>query len=117
MPPLRHCRFADLKTTTVTEASMDAREPTSNNAELWSSYLREQWRAVLNPFGLNPTGEAIADTLAEVAAANVAGVLAMLEGPAVSRLYAANAPEVNRFCDERTMPEQDVVIPELVLAY
>lgn len=97
-------------------ASMDARDATANNADLWTVYLRQQWRQFVDPFGLADT--AVAETagrvLAEVAAANVSSVLTAIVGPAVARMFEANAVEVTRTLAEEAVPE--VEIPEVFAA-
>src|SRR5207253_543099 len=84
------------------DASMDARDATANNADLWTHYLRQQWGQVFDPFGLADAGwvDAASRIVAEVAAANVAGALTMLVAPQVGRMFQANAPEVTRWLDE-----------------
>jgi hypothetical protein len=75
---------------------MDARDATANNADLWAHYLRQQWSQLFDPLGLTDgaTAEAAARTLADVAAANVASLLAILVAPQIGRMYRANAPGV-----------------------
>ena len=77
---------------------MDARDVTTNNADLWTQYLRQQWSQFLDPFGL--ADAAIAETagrvFAEVAAANVSSFLTSLMGPAVGRLFDEHAAELTR---------------------
>lgn len=96
---------------------MDARDATANNADLWTHYLREQWRQFVDPFGL--ADAAVADTtgriLAEVAAANVSTVLTTLVGPVVARLYQSNAAEVTRML-EAASADEEVEIPPVYAA-
>lgn len=95
---------------------MDARDATANNADLWTYYLREQWRLFLDPFGL--ADARAADTagrvMADVAAANVASVLTTLVGPWVARMYQSNVFEVAR--DRAAEEAEPVVIPEAYAA-
>lgn len=92
---------------------MDARDATANNAELWTQYLREQWRQFVDPFGLADAGvaDATGRVLAEVAAANVSGVLTTLVAPAVARLFQSNAPEVTRMLDAASTGEEVEIPP------
>jgi hypothetical protein len=97
---------------------MDARDATANNADLWTHYLRQQWSQIFDPFGL--TGLAVADAaaglLAEVAAANVAGMLAMLVAPGIGRMYRTNAVEVTRALRDVAESREHVEIPALYAA-
>jgi hypothetical protein len=77
---------------------MDARDVTTNNADLWTQYLRQQWNQFLDPFGLADPAvtETASRVFAEVAAANVSSFLTSLMAPAVGRMFddqaAAFAP-------------------------
>ena len=76
---------------------MDARDATANNADLWTQYLRHQWRLFLDPFGIaDPqiTGDT-ADTLADMAASTVASALTALIGPPIGRMCHEEAIEVD----------------------
>jgi hypothetical protein len=99
-------------------ASMDARDATANNADLWAHYLREQWRQFLDPFGLADAAaaDAAGRTFADVAAANVASVLTTLMAPVVGRMYQSNAAEVSRTLAAAVATADDVVIPEAYAA-
>ena len=96
---------------------MDARDATANNADLWTHYLRQQWRQFVDPFGLADVAvaEAAARVLAEVAAANVAGVLTAVVGPAVARMYQSNAVEVTRTLVEKEEADE-IQIPAVYAA-
>lgn len=89
---------------------MDAREPTANNADLWTRYLHDRWRMAFDPFGLSAL-EPIGRAIAEVTAANVAATLAILVGPPVQRMYARNAPDVTQFVHAAAAPEEPIEIP------
>lgn len=98
---------------------MDASDTTANNADLWSHYLHQQWAAFLDPFGLGrlPGSDAATRTLADVAAANVASVLAVLLAPPVARLYRSNAQEVTQAMRDMQIAADDPIeIPEPYLA-
>ena len=92
---------------------MDARDVTTNNADLWTQYLRQQWSQFLDPFGL--ADAAVAETagrvFAEVAAANVSSFLTSLMGPAVDRMFETNAIEVTRVLAEAEDSTEHVEIP------
>lgn len=81
---------------------MDARDATANNAELWTQYLRHQWRLFLDPFGLanRQVTDTAADTLAEAAAASVASALTMWIAPPIGQMCHDAAIEVDRALDE-----------------
>ncbi len=98
---------------------MDARDPTANNADLWTHYLREQWSLWLDPLGLGapPATMAVAGVLAEVAAANVAGILTMLVAPNVVRMYQTNAPEVTSALRDADASRDQVEIPPAYAAH
>jgi hypothetical protein len=98
-------------------ASMDARDATANNADLWAHYLREQWRQFLDPFGLADAAAADATgrVLADVAAANVSSVLTTLMGPGVGRMFQSNVAEVSRTLAAAAAPD-DIEIPEAYAA-
>jgi len=76
---------------------MDARDATANNADLWTQYLRHQWRLFLDPFGIadpqitNDTASALADA----AASTVASALTALIGPQIGRMCHEEAIEVD----------------------
>jgi hypothetical protein len=99
---------------------MDARDTTANNADLWSCFLREQYRQWIDPFGLNPRADEAARALAEVSAATVASVLGTLIGPSIHRMYGSNAPDVSRFVEsvryELGEPVEEIQIPEAYAA-
>ena len=91
---------------------MDARETTTNNADLWTRFLADQWRAWLDPLGLFVSREGDpARAIAEATAANVASLLTVLVGQPIERLYVANAPEVTRFVQETAIAPESVEIP------
>ena len=92
---------------------MDARDATANNADLWTHYLRQQWGQLFDPFGLTSAAwaDAAARVLAEVAAANVAGMLTMFQGPPIGRMFQANAPDVTRALQEAAAAEEQIEIP------
>jgi hypothetical protein len=98
---------------------MDARDATANNADLWTHYLREQWSLWLDPFGLGapPVTKAAAGLLAEVTAANVAGMLTMFVAPNILRMYETNAPEVSRALPEAVASRERVDIPAAYAAH
>lgn len=72
---------------------MDARDTTAANADLWACYLRAQWRAWLDPFGLSAP-EDLMVVVADGAAANIAAAVSAMIGAPITRMYAENAPEV-----------------------
>lgn len=92
---------------------MDAREATANNADLWAAYLRRQWSAILDPFGLTDSANADALTrmFADVAAAGVATWLGIMLGQPVAQIYAGNAAGVTQFIEETTRKRERVRIP------
>lgn len=91
---------------------MDARETTTNNADLWTRFLADQWRAVLDPLGLFVSREGDpAHAIAEATAANVASLLTLIVGQPIERMYEANAPQVTRFVQEAAIAPESVEIP------
>jgi len=81
---------------------MDARDATANNAELWTQYLRDQWRLFLDPFGLanRQMTDTAASTLAEAAAATVASALTMWIAPPIGQMCHETTLEVDAALDE-----------------
>ena len=101
---------------------MDARDTTANNADLWSCFLREQYRLWIDPFALNASSDEMARTLAEASAATISSALNALLGRPIDRLYADNAPDVSHFVEAvrndlgEPVPD-DVQIPEAYAAH
>ena len=98
---------------------MDARDATANNADLWTHSLREQWSLWLDPFDLVAPAatQAVVGVLAEVTAANVAGMLTMFVAPNIVRMYQTNAPEVSRALPEAVASREQVEIPAAYAAH
>ncbi len=91
---------------------MDARDATTHNADLWSAYLAEQWRAWLDPFGLAGPPD-VTKQLADAAGATIARFIDALMQPAIGSLYRSNAPALTRFLDEQAIqPEAFETPPE-----
>jgi hypothetical protein len=81
---------------------MDARDATAHNADLWSTYLADQWRAWLDPFGLAASPE-VTKQIADAAGATIARFVDTLIQPAVRSMYESNAPALTRFLDEQAI--------------
>ncbi len=81
---------------------MDARDATTNNAELWAQYLRDQWRLFLDPFGLTTpqVADSATSTLVDAAAAGVSSALTALIAPPIGRMCHEEAVEVDAALDE-----------------
>ena len=78
---------------------MDARDSTAANADLWNAYLRAEFSAWLDPFGLGRTADEVSRVLAEAAAAGIATAISAALAPPIARLYADNAPAVTTFVE------------------
>jgi hypothetical protein len=78
---------------------MDARDALTNNADLWAEHFRQESRARLDRWGLTETDwiESLADAMSELAAAQVAGLIAFLVAPPIAELFRSNAPDVTHF--------------------
>lgn len=70
-----------------------APDPAVANAELWAKFFQDQWKALLNPFGVQ-TPSPVAQ-LAEGTAARVSGFLSLLAAGPIAWLFEANAPQVS----------------------
>ncbi len=68
-------------------------DPAIANADLWSAYFQQQWRAFLNPFGVR--AESPVAQLADGAAARISGFLTLLAAGPIAWLFEANAPQVS----------------------
>lgn len=92
---------------------MDARDATATNADLWTHYLKQQWSAFLDPFGLSDSAvaESATRTLAEVAAANMSSLLTMLLALPVTRMFETNAPAATHALLDATLPDEQIEIP------
>lgn len=63
------------------------------NADLWNKFFQDQWKAFLNPLGVE-TPAPVAQ-FAEGTAARVSGFLSMLAAGPIAWLFEANAPQVS----------------------
>lgn len=92
---------------------MDARETTTNNADLWARFFTDQWSAWLDPFGISAarTGGDPARAIAETAAADVASFVALFVRDPIEHMYQDNAPAVTRFVQETAIAPESVEIP------
>lgn len=90
---------------------MDARDTTSNNADLWSAYLEQQWSRWIDPFGLLRDDNSVTRATAAVAAAGMARAVTAWLAPAIDTMYRANAPAVTAFVHDAAIAPDVVAIP------
>lgn len=96
---------------------MDPRDATSNNADLWTAHLTEQWLALIDPFHLmrTPATESAVHAMAEATAATIANVVAATVGAPVTAMYRTNAPDVTRAIAEQATPETQQIPAEYAI--
>jgi hypothetical protein len=99
----------------ATGVRVDALAPAANNMDLWTVYLRGQVRNWIDPFHLaQPEAvDAIAQPIADVAAAALSGFTSLFAGPTARVLYDTNKQEVSNFLNERAidLDSIDIDIP------
>lgn len=85
---------------------MDAPDPVAANADLWSTYIYQQWRPLLDLFGGRQTADALGARIAEAHAGAVQ--------PAIDDMYADNASNVSRYIDAAVgLPEPGAPPPHM----
>jgi hypothetical protein len=100
-------------TNPATGVRVDALAAAANNMDLWTVYLRGQVRNWIDPFHLaQPEAiDAIANPIADIAAAALSGWTSLFAGPATRVLYDTNKQEVNNFLNERAIDADSIEIP------
>ena len=79
---------------------MDAPDPVVANADLWSAYLYQQWRPLLELFGGRQTAAALGAGIAELHAGAV--------GPRIDEMYSDNARDSSPASSASSAPERQI---------
>jgi hypothetical protein len=92
---------------------MTTPDPAANNTELWTTYLRGQMRALIDPMGLaRPEAvDIVARPLADMAAAAMSGWISLFASAPVDTLFKANKTQVTEFVQQQAIDADGIEIP------